>query len=65
MDRLVEDRLHPGQPAGVVDLDLRREIRAVVEGADGDLEPARLRGRSAACRSAAQKPRSILTDDWK
>ena len=56
MDRLIEDRLHPGQPRGVVDLDLRRQIGAVVEGADGDLQPAGLaigQRRAAAGAEAA------------
>src|SRR6218665_518670 len=40
MNRLVVDRRDPGNAGGIVDLDLRGEIGAIVEGADGDLQPA-------------------------
>src|SRR3569832_2824729 len=56
MDRRLEDLLHPGQANRVVDLYLRREVGAVVEGADGDLQRARLaigQRRAAAGAEAA------------
>src|SRR5882757_520828 len=42
MDRRLEDLFHPWQPHRVIDLDLRRQIRAIVEGADGDFQRAGL-----------------------
>lgn len=40
VNRLLEDRFDPGKPGLVIDLDFRREIGAVVEGAYGDFEAA-------------------------
>src|SRR3546814_5388465 len=40
--RLVEDRFDPGKPRGVVHLDHRRQIAAVVERADRKLQAARV-----------------------
>ena len=55
VDRRLENLLHPRQANGVVDLDLRREVGAVIKGADGDLEPTRLAigQRRAAARAEA------------
>ena len=55
-DRRLEDLFHPGQPDGVVDLDLRRQVGAVIEGAYGDLQRAGLaigQRRAAAGAEAA------------
>src|SRR5690606_27856931 len=56
MNRCFEYLFHPRQPRGMVDLYLRREIGTVVEGSDGDLEPARMaigQRRAAAGAEAA------------
>src|SRR6188768_1844939 len=51
----VEDRLHPGQPESVVDLHLRHQVVALVEGADCDIEAGRrtIGQRRAAFRAKA------------